>query len=136
VTEADDRRRVQDDLLIVALARGLSSERAGEVAGVSGRTVRRRMRDPGFGRRVREVRDQWVDRVTGQLIGGASDAVNTIVVECRDGERSADRLRAASLLLGLGLRYRQAAELEARVRELETRLGLTTDGAGPGEDES
>lgn len=118
------RRAAQDDILVEALASGLPYREAGELAGVTSRTVARRMTDPGFVRRVSERRGERVAEVTGQLVSASVDAVRVIREQCLDAERPADRLRAASLLLTLGLKFRHEHELEERLRNVEERVGL------------
>jgi transposase len=123
------RRDAQDDVLIEALAHGLSYRDAGERAGVTSRTVQRRMDTPEFRARVSSRLTEVTSATTGRLTHAAEQAIDTLVEELRNGERSADRVRAASQLLGFGIRFRREHELEARLREVEARLGL---GSGSG----
>ncbi len=91
------------------------------MARVSARTVRRRMADEEFARRVSTGRGEWVSAVTGRLTEVAFEAVDTL----RRGlsaDRPVDQIRAAHEILVLGLRYRTDHELEGRLRALEQRL--------------
>ena len=93
------------------------------------------MRDPVFRARVSEQWDRWVDEVRGQLEAAGPEAVAVLRAECRDGPRSADRVRAATALLSYAQRARREHEFEARLRTLEERLGIvapTVEDAGDG----
>jgi hypothetical protein len=132
VSEAAERRAALDEVLISELARGLPYEDAGRSVGWSGRTVARRMGDAGFRRRVSELRGEWVAQHAGRLVDYAGDAIEAIRDEVMTAERTADRLKAASLLLTACLRFRQNHELDERLRLIEDRLGLTTPDVVPG----
>jgi hypothetical protein len=135
LNESESRRAALDEILIAELARGRTYEEAGATADCSARTVGRRMRDPAFRRLVWERRSEWASEITGQLIERSGDAVDIVYEEARTAERSADRIRAATMLLNLGHRFRQAYELEERLRAVEEQLGLRTptDGVDPDE---
>lgn len=116
--EAAQRRRHQDEVLVEALAEGISYSLAGELAQVSARTVRRRMSDLVFAAGVHQRRAQRVGEVTGVLVGLARRAVATLE-ECMDAERPSDRIRAAQAVLGELHRFRDQLDLEERLRLLE-----------------
>lgn len=108
--ERESRRDALDEVVINELARGRTYEEAATAAGWSSRTVARRMRDPQFRRRVSELRSVWVSELSGRLVDSGSTAIDVIVQECRIAERSADRLRAAGMLLNVGLLARRSLE--------------------------
>ena len=117
----DDGGDGKDELIVAALVSGATYPEAAEIARVSARTVRRRMADEEFARRVSTGRGEWVSAVTGRLTEVAFDAVDTL----RRGlsaDRPVDQIRAAHEILVLGLRYRTDHELEGRFRALEQRL--------------
>jgi hypothetical protein len=116
--EAAHRRRHHDEVLVEALADGMSYPAAGELANVSARTVRRRVSDPVFAARVQQRRGQRVGEVTGLLAGLARRAVATLA-GCMDAERPSDRIRAAQAVLGELHRFRDQHDLEERLRLLE-----------------
>jgi hypothetical protein len=124
-SEGQSRREALDELVINELARGCTYEEAATAAGWSARTVARRMRESGFRQRVSELRSAWVSEMSGRLVDSGSTAIDVIVEECRTAERSGDRLRAAGMLLSMGLRIRESHELEERLHTVEVRLGLT-----------
>ena len=123
--EAADRRDAQNDIIKSALANGASYSEAGALAGVDARTVQRRMTDPSFRATVSKHRTDMVSQLTGRLVAGSGDALEVIAREMRQGQRSADRIRAASLYLTLSLRFHDQSNLEARMRKVEHQLGLS-----------
>jgi hypothetical protein len=88
------------------------------------------MADQEFARRVSTRRGERVAEVTGRLMSASVDAVQVLHEQCLGAEKPADRLRAASLLLSLGLKFRNEHELEDRLRELEARVGLADASTG------
>ncbi len=117
----DDGADAQDDLIVAALASGATYPEAAEVARTSARTVRRRMADEDFARRVSTARAERVAAVTGRLTEVAFEAVDTLR-EGLSAPRSVDQIRAAHEILVLGLRYRSDHELEGRLAAVEQQL--------------
>src|SRR5262245_41281334 len=74
---------------------------------------------PGFARRVGELRAEMTARALGRLADGMTDAADTLGFLCRKGRSEQVRLGAARALLELGVRLREAVELEQRVAALE-----------------
>lgn len=116
--EAVRRRAHQDEILIEALADGLSYSAAGALAPVSARTVRRRMQSPEFAAAVHQRRAQRMGEVTGVLVRLAHRAVAALE-ECLDADRPSDQIRAAQVVLGQLHRFRDQVDLDERLRELE-----------------
>jgi hypothetical protein len=114
----DDAER---EVLVSALARGTRYAAAGEAAGVSERTVRRRMSEPAFAAEVAQRRTQYVNTVTGTLLAGADRAV-AVLLNALDSGDSAEQLRAAQLTLGLVRRYHADSDIEARLTALEAEV--------------
>jgi hypothetical protein len=56
-----------DELILGGLAAGLTHAEAGELAGVSAKTVQRRLRDDVFAAEVGRRRAEQVERITGRL---------------------------------------------------------------------
>ena len=125
-SEAEVRRQDQDEIIIDALARGLSYSQAGELAGASARTVRRRMTDEAFAREVRTRRTERVSAVTGQLVTGSEEAVG-VLMQCLGAEEDGVRIRAATLLLQHSERYRAQSDLQAEVAEIRRMLSDGSD---------
>lgn len=113
-----DARSVEDEALKDALATGLTYAEAGEVVGVSERTVRRRMSEQEFAADVSRRRGEHVSSLAGQLVTAGTEAVH-VLRESLHADVPAVRLRAAQLLLTLGTQLRHAHELEQRLAALE-----------------
>ncbi len=111
-------RRSADELLVSALAAGLSQPAAARHAGVSERTVRRRLEDGEFAASVDQARAAVVDRASAQLLGATEQAVAAL----RDLVESAPpavRVRAALGLLTAASAWRENGETERRLAALE-----------------
>jgi hypothetical protein len=122
--ESADRRFAQQELALEALARGCTYSQAGDLAGVTAKTIQRWMRDPSFARRLSERRGDRLSQVTGLLLDATTEAVAVLRQECREAERASDRLRAASLLLTLASRMHDRLDVETRLAEVEAFVGL------------
>lgn len=110
-----------DEQLIAALASGATHAAAGEAAGISERTVRRRLADPEFRTRLRDAQERALDEALGRLAGGAVAAVERLLLMLRPGVPHAVQLGAARAILGNAIRVNDGRldELEARLHELE-----------------
>ena len=120
-SDAPVGRDHEDELLKAALSAGMTYVAAAAVAGVSERTVRRRMRDARFATEVSTRRGEHVAALTGQLLTAGTDAI-VVLRDCMDAESEAVRLRAAQLVLTLGTQLRHAQELEDRLSLLEAAI--------------
>jgi hypothetical protein len=107
----------------MALACGATVDAAAAKAGVSPATVYRRLQEPGFLERLRDVRADMVQRAAGMLTAAAGEAVKTLLALQKDTVPPATRLGAARAILELGLKVRETAELEQRIVALEEQLG-------------
>ncbi len=112
------RRRPGDDLLVLALAQGRTQADAAAFAGVSERTVRRRLLEPEFNRRIRAERDQLVKDTASRLTSLYPKAVDALE-QTLDAESGHVRLRAVELVIDLGNALRDRAEIESRLIEVE-----------------
>lgn len=94
-------RRKSDDLSVAALACGKTQVEAAELAGVSERTVRRRLEDTAFAQAIVDARDEIVANSAAQLTALFSKAIATL----DDAFYSLNpnvRLRAADLVFRHG----------------------------------
>ena len=121
--ELSDRREAQDEILVAALAGGRSYAEAGELAGISGRTVARRMADVGFARLVADRRGEQVTAIAGRISSLSGEAVDAIH-ECLSDPSAGTRLAAARLLLEWSLKFRRGEDLTLAVAEIRQHLGL------------
>jgi hypothetical protein len=137
VSEAQRRRAGRERLVVESLATGATYGAAAATAGIGRRTVARWMEDGEFRRRVSARRGEVTTEVVGRLVASSHEAIDAIRAELQNGERSGDRLRAASLLLSLGLRFREQHELEQRVQDVEDRISAAghSDGASNHDDD-
>jgi hypothetical protein len=117
-------RKNADDALLLALACGATIENAARKAGVSERTVRRRLADPAFKRRLDGIRGDMVQRSMGMLTAAAMEAVKTLVALQDRDQPAAARLGAARAILEYGAKLREEADLTKRVEALEAELDL------------
>lgn len=122
-TESENRRSAQDEIIVSALTTGSSYSEAGELAGVSGRTVARRMEDTSFARLVAERRKEQVVAVAGRVSSLTTEAI-TAVEDCLSDESARTRLAAAKLLLEWSFKLRRDEDLDLRVAEIRQHLGL------------
>ena len=119
--EGTNRRIAQDEIVVAALAAGFSYEEAGQRANLSGRTVARRMADPGFARLVAERRGEHVVATAGRLTTLGAQAMDAIE-GCLEDPSARTRLVAAKLVLDLSLKFRNSHDLELEVAEIRQQL--------------
>src|SRR3954466_785441 len=98
---------LRDDLIIAALAVGLSYEQAAGKAGCSARTVRRRMEDCEFRAAVVENRRVEVDRMRASLVGAAPAAIETLRALAASARSESVRLGAARAIVTTTLSPRE-----------------------------
>lgn len=116
--QGEARRLDVDEVIIAALAAGQTYAEAAAIAGVSARTVRRRMSEPEFAREVSTRRGEHMAVVTGQLLSAGPDAV-AVLREALSCDQAPVRLRAAQLLLSLGAKSRAVTDWESRLAAVE-----------------
>lgn len=115
---ATDRTRRGDAALVGALAAGATHAQAAERAGVSERTVRRRLDEPDFRRAVSRERGRILDRAAGLAADTAAEAITVLRDLMRDAPEHV-RLAAARAIVDRAASLREAGELEERLRRLE-----------------
>jgi hypothetical protein len=116
-----------DELLIAALASGATKESAARHAGVSLRTVHRRLDDPQFCRALQAFRTDIVQRTAGALTAAGLEFVKTLVRLAGTGAPPATQLGAARAGLEIGMRVREQTDLEVRLTAMEERLDAEPD---------
>lgn len=126
------QRKKNDDALVLALACGATVEAAARQCDVSERTVYKRLKEPEFQARVKQVRSDMVRRSAGLLSAASGEAVRTLLALMKDAAPPPVRLGAAKAVLELGMKIRELAELEAEVRALEEKVNALgpPDGGG------
>ena len=114
-------RKNADTALVVAVAAGLTNKQAAEQASVSESTVYRRLREPAFKQQVSEARAATVEQASARLTSASLMAIQTLL-QLLDAESESVRLGSARAILELGVKFREAQELEARIAQLEQQL--------------
>ncbi|HEY7312930.1 MAG TPA: hypothetical protein VH643_26435 [Gemmataceae bacterium] len=112
-------RRNADDQLLMALACGVTVENAARQAGISPATAYRRLADPAFRQRLQGLRGDMVSRTAGTLTAAATEAVRTLLELLKSTASAAVRLGAARVVLEMGMKVREVADLEERLAALE-----------------
>jgi AcrR family transcriptional regulator len=102
----------------------LTASEAAAAAGVSERTVRRRLSDPEFKNLVDESRTELLDAALVRLTSQAIHAVDTLAGLMKPQEPPSVRLGAAKAILDFGLRLRAEGELGDRLSAIEDHLGM------------
>lgn len=110
-----------DEALFYALLRGSHAENAAKVAGVSERTVYRRLADPGFRLRLESARESLRDSILSRLSDAASDAISILRELMEESEDEKTRLQAAKALLDALL------NLNASAPRVKQTLSITTE---------
>lgn len=109
---------VKDDRLVLALAAGKDIKEAAAAAGVSQRTVHRRLEAADFRERVNDSRGKIYQRAIMRLVGASTDAVDALK-KLLDAKSENVRLGAARTTLELATKLREFDELLSRVEDLE-----------------
>lgn len=114
-------RKIADDALIASLTLGSTIKDAAAKAGVHERTVRRRLAEPAFARRLAEAKAEALTRAITALHTAAVGAVGTLV-RLLNAESEQVQLGSARAILDSLPRLREHAELIAEVAELKAGL--------------
>jgi len=118
------RRRAADDRLVVALLAGATYAQAAADAGVSERTVRRRLADPDFVERLESERRDLFDKATARLLSAVPIAQSTLVRICTtDSAPATARVNASKAILQYAREYLHDSTIEARLAQVEAALG-------------
>ena len=117
-------RKKAEDALLLSLACGASVDAAARQCGLCERTVYRRLEDPEFSQRLKQLRADMIQRTAGALTAAATEAVRTLLELQKVAAPPAVRLGAARSVLEIGIKMREAADLEERLSALEQQLGL------------
>jgi hypothetical protein len=113
-----------DDLLIAALASGATKESAARHAGMSLRTVHRRLDDADFCRELQAFRTDIVQRTAAALTAAGLEFVKTLIRLAGTGTPPATQLGAARAGLEIGMKVREQTDLEVRLAAMEERLDV------------
>ncbi len=129
---AGSGRKNADAVLIVALASGKGPAEAAKLAGVSERTVYRRLQDPVWRRQVAAARTDMLARAVGVLAEGTTAAAATLRLLLRSDAPSV-QLAAARAILDQTTRGIELLDLAYRVTALEEQAAAAeSTPRGPG----
>lgn len=122
----------QKTLAVAALARGETHGQAGEVAGVSARTIGRWTEDPMFASLVREAVACSFASALAKLSGGAVGAAGYLV-DVATGKMRGDpqRVNASRLVLTLAVDLRESVDLAERLTAVEASIAERNREEGP-----
>jgi hypothetical protein len=116
--------------LIADLAAGMTIQEAADAAGVSKRTVNRRLANPRFKRCIMDVRASCVANATARLLTGLKQATNVLNLLVESSDQRIQE-RAAIKLIELAVKLNAVSEQERRLEQIERFIGLhaTREGA-------
>lgn len=116
-------RSTADAALLTALSKGLNVRTAAQQAGLSERSVYRRLRTPAFREALSAARREALDAATAALSNASGSAATALIGLLRDGTPPSVKLQAARSILELGGKLREEVEVEARLTALEAVVG-------------
>jgi hypothetical protein len=119
--DAKERMRLADTALLAALVVGTPVPAAARKAGVSERTAWRRLKDPAFRQRLDEMRGCVLKTAADQAVAAVLDALVELRQIVRTHKRVNWRFKAAQAILHRAPEIHERAELEGRLRALETK---------------
>ena len=121
-------RKNADNKVILALACGATIESAARQSGVSETTIYRRLNEPSFQLRLREVQADIFNRTAAALTAAATESVRTLMELQKPGTPPATRLGAARAVIELGLKIREIVAIETRIAALERQFESSRTG--------
>lgn len=116
---------------VFVLAAGGTLIDAAKSIGVSRNTMAVRAGTPEYKAAIKAVQMAAIDRAAAKLIQGLEDAYAATHMILTDGEKDADRLRAAKHIFDLALLYHERSDLAARIMAIEEQLGCRATTAKP-----
>jgi transposase len=101
------------------LSQGHSLKEVSEEAGVSERTLRRRLRDPEYEAEVGRLRADYLSEAVSKLARSSTIAVETLVELAVHAESENVRLGASKAILEFGVSLSENLEVRQRISALE-----------------
>ena len=118
------RKFGKDEILIAALAAGATVEVAAEKAGVSPRTVYRRLENDDFCDRLEEFLHDILRRASGSLIASISEPTRTILNLQKESFPPGIRLGAARINFDVAIRFKEITDINERLLRLEEHANI------------
>ena len=108
---------------IAALLTAPTLGKAGEIAGVSERTLRNWLAEPAFAAEYRKARERLIAQTVAVLHSACGGAVATLeAIAADDAQPAAARVSAAGKLLENAWRGREALDVSERLAAIEQQL--------------
>jgi hypothetical protein len=104
--------------LLASLATGATAEEAARVAGVGVTTVYRRLKDETFKARLVALKAQGLEAAVS-VLGAAAGIASEHLQKLLNAKSETVQLGAARSIIELGLKMREAVEIEKRLLALE-----------------
>jgi hypothetical protein len=123
---ASTNKKQVEIILLTALAKGATIAQSAFQAGVSERTVYRRLQQPEFQARIDALQDDMLQRAAAVLTAAAQAGIHSLVTLQDPSTPPSVRRSAARDILEMGLRLRADVELEKRLVALENRRSQPT----------
>jgi hypothetical protein len=111
-----------DPVIFATLLCGATADQAAAKAGVHVRTVRRRLANPAFRRKLNRLRSELRMRTADQLSAAGTEAVRTMIHLMNSTNPPNTRLGAARAVVELGMKTNEHADVSVRLAELEQRF--------------
>jgi AcrR family transcriptional regulator len=118
---ATNKQKQAATVLITALAKGATVAQAAYQAGVSERTVYRRLKNPEFQARIEAVQEETLQRVSAMLTAAVHKGLRSLIDLQKPSTPPSVRRGAARDIIVYGMRYREDASVEKRIAALENR---------------
>jgi hypothetical protein len=119
---AGSGRENADSALVAALAAGVTVPQAAEQAGVSERTVYRRLKSGTFRAKVDQARTETINRIVGHLADTGSKAVEDLKALASSATSESVRLGALRTVLEYLFRGHEQYTLARQLEELKKQL--------------
>lgn len=114
--------KVSDEALIAALIKYGSHQKAAAELGITNNSITNRLKRDDFRKRYEAAKSALLQEAVDSMKVQLKGAVGTLTEVMNDKESPATvRVSAADSLLRHALRYIEVAEIESRLRALETR---------------
>ena len=114
--------RINDEQIISALLNCGSLRKAAESLGTTANTISNRLKKEDFRKRYEAAKAELLRETVGVMKSNLSGAVTTLTEVMNNKENAPTvRISAADSLLRHTVKYIETAEIESRLRALETR---------------
>lgn len=117
-----------DSAMVTALATHRTMQQAADACGVSLTTIRRRLKNPAFCRKLAAMRARLSEHTATFLSEHMTNAAGVLHDLTAEGINNNTRRAAARDIIELGQSMRNDLDVERRLRELETKFAAHSEG--------